>query len=80
MFAQREHVEAGGLMHNAPDLRDSYRRAAIYVDEILRGTKPGDLPIEQPTMFEFAVNLKTARALGLNIPRSVLARANEVIQ
>jgi putative ABC transport system substrate-binding protein len=76
----REYVEAGGLMSYGPNLSDTFRRAAVFTDKILRGTKPSDLPVEQPTKFELVVNLTTAKALGLTIPEVFLLRADEVIE
>jgi putative ABC transport system substrate-binding protein len=79
-FGNREIVEAGGLLSYSTDFNTVYRRAAEYVDTILKGARPGDLPIEQPSRFQVAVNLKTAKLLGIAIPQSLLARADEVIQ
>ena len=80
MFPRRQFVDAGGLMSYGPNLYDTWKRAAFHVDKILKGVKPADLPLEQPTKFDLVINLKTAKALGLTIPQSLLGRADEVIQ
>lgn len=80
MHGAREQVEAVGLMSYAPNFPDLFRRVADYIDKILRGAKPADLPVEQPTKFDLSINLITAKALNLEIPASLLARADEVIE
>jgi len=79
-YTYREHVAVGGLIAYTPNYHDLFQRAATYVDKILKGTKPGELPIEQPTKFDLVINLKTAGALGLDLPPTLVARADEVIE
>ena len=80
MFPEREFADAGGFMAYGPSVPESLRRAATYVDRILKGAKPGDLPVEQPTQFDLVINLKTATALGITVPPSLLFQANEAIR
>jgi putative tryptophan/tyrosine transport system substrate-binding protein len=80
MYSQREFVNAGGLISYGPSLSEMFRHAATHVDKILRGAKPRDLPVEQPTKFELVINLRTAKRLGLTIPQSMLLRADQIIE
>jgi putative ABC transport system substrate-binding protein len=80
MYSRREFAEVGGLLTYGPSFPDNYRRAASYVDRILKGAKPADLPVERPTTFDLAVNLRTAKALGLTLSPSLVLRADEVIR
>jgi putative ABC transport system substrate-binding protein len=80
VFGWREYAEAGGLISYGPNLDDSWRRLAVFVDKILKGAKPASLPVEQPTKFELVINMKTAQALGLTIPPSLLLRADQIIE
>jgi len=80
MYPRRQFVDAGGLMSYGPNLYDTWKRAALHVDKIIKGAKPADLPVEQPTKFELALNVKTANVLGITIPQSILVRADEIIQ
>jgi putative ABC transport system substrate-binding protein len=80
VYGFREHVDAGGLVSYGPNFRELYRRAAVFVDRILKGAKPEDLPVEQPTAFELVINLRTAKEIGLTVPQSLLQRADQIIE